>query len=462
MHGVSRDQIDAITGDMRLAFEAAEEVDAPFRIAVGGWIVGTADAPAEFDEVLPSGVPFFSLWDEADGMEEIRADRVRYPATWLEEDWGLAQPQLELRRLHADVSAALTKSCDGITAKHWRTRILNASLAALQDLTWVRGTTSGGFGPPSVEMDRDEWIEARYLDWASRQFGEEAAPEIAAIFARLDRAGEDGANSIPRPLGWDTDDEDSSNSSPVAIMPADNGRSWEEAQDDYAFVGELETLRDDVVGPGNRERYDYWLASFQVLRLMGEYSYELTAFESAMEEDDWEEALETRRRMARLWERIMSLQARKATNSSDLGEIVHLDTLNWGQLMERRWDVPLQEGLGRSLPEDANPSREYSGPARVVVTPARNVADRGESLTIEALVLGDPSRVTLTHRPMGRGDEETLEMSHVARGVWTTTLGPLTEDIEYRVEAETPSGTVVWPATAPEIPHTVVVMPFGP
>lgn len=453
-HGINKQQIRAIEADIALAYEAAERVEAPFQIALGGWIVGEADDPAVFDDLLPTEVPFFGLWDEAMGFEDLQDDRIKWPGTWLEEDWGLAQPQLVLRRLHGDVSAALDKDCDGIIAKHWRTRILGANVHGYKDLTWSYGTTTGSMDQWAVNEDRDAWIADTYRDWATRQFGVEAGPSVATILAAIDQSGEGGM--MPTPLGF----------GPAEIksyLDDDNAPStWAEAREDYAFIDELEAIEPMVTGAGNRERYAYWLASFQAMRLMGEYSYERATFETAMEEEAFEDALASRRRLARLWEQIMVLEAQKASNSSDLGEIVNLEVLNWFELVVVEHGEALEEGLGSALPDDASPSQEYTGPPRVVVTPARNIGYAGETLTIDALVLGDPSEVVLYYRTMGVGDYEALVLEHNARGVWSTSLPVLSDDLEYYVEAVTDDGVVVWPAAAPEHSHTVVVLPFSP
>ena len=386
------------------------------------------------------------------GFEALQNDRIKWPGTWLEEDWGLAQPQPVLRRLHADVLAAAEKECDGILAKHWRTRILGASVHGYKDLTWSYGTTDGTMNERAIDKDRDTWIAETYLDWSIRQFGVEAGPSVANLLTALDQSGEGGL--LPTPLGFGPAEIQSFRDDDEAP------ETWTQAQADYAFIADLEAIEPMVVGAGNRERYAYWLASFQALRLMGEYSYERATFEEAMEEDQFEAALESRRRLARLWEELMGLKAQQATNSSDLGEIVNLEVLNWFALVVVENGQALEEGLGRTLPDDANPSKEYTGPARVVVTPARNVAYAGENLVVKAQVLGDASEVILHHRTMGIGDFEAVALNHVARGVWSTTLPALTDDLEYYVEGVTAEGTVSWPAAAPQLSHTVVVLPF--
>ena len=118
--------------------------------------------------------------------------------------------------------------------------------------------------------------------------------------------------------------------SPAAIRPNED-ESWASAKTKYAFVEQLEALRPKVVGRGNAERFDYFLKTFQVMRLMGEFGTTRHRFERAMHEDRYAQALAVRTKMARLWEAMMRLHLEKATNASDLGEIVSLEILNWHQ-----------------------------------------------------------------------------------------------------------------------------------
>ena len=130
----------------------------------------------------------------------------------------------------------------------------------------------------AIDQDRDTWIASTYMDWAIRQFGGEAGPSVANILSAIDQSGEGGL--MPTPLGFGPADiksfKDDDNAPPT----------WAKASEAYEFIDELEAIEQIVVGPGNRERYAYWLASFQALRIMGAYSYERATFEAAMEEDE--------------------------------------------------------------------------------------------------------------------------------------------------------------------------------
>ena len=63
-------------------------------------------------------------------------------------------------------------------------------------------------------------------------------------------------------------------------------------------------------------------------------------------------------------------------------------------------------------------------------------------------------------RPLGSRKWRTVEASHQERAVWQAKLPACTQDFEYCVEAQTADGqTLRWPATAPAMNQTVVVMP---
>ena len=321
-------QIDAVKHDIALAREALKELGNPFQIAMAGWKIGSADDPAEFDdpEVLPNEAPIMGLWDEAESFEDLSKARKKWAATWFEEDWGLAQPQLDISRIWSDTEAALRKECHGLIAKHWRTRILSPNAGAMRDLAWNYGTTSA---PPSRDFvrNKDSWRDDFYRRWAVSQFGPEVGTEAGAIFAKLDKSGINKPGGLPSLNSWETESE-TADSSPAAIR-ANEDETWAAAVKHYTFVESLEALRPKVVGLGNGERFDYFLKTFQVMRLMGEFGVVRHTFEVSMDEDRYPQALVARTKMARLFESMMRLHLEKATNASDLGEMISLEILNW-------------------------------------------------------------------------------------------------------------------------------------
>ena len=91
----------------------------------------------------------------------------------------------------------------------------------------------------------------------------------------------------------------------------------------------------------------------------------------------------------------------------------------------------------------------------------------GGGLAVEAIILSQDgvNSVVLHWRALGEGDFAARPLEHVARGVYAVTLparGIGERDIEYYVEAALGSGErVLWPATAPNINHTVVIAVVG-
>jgi len=451
--GVTSTEIQALKNDIDLAQQALAELGNPFQIGHAGWKLGTVDPlnPAEFEDVFPIEAPFFSLWGSATGFESISSERVKWPASWMEYDWGLEQPQLGIYAVHEDAEAAWNKNCDGLIAAHWRTRIINPNIGALKDLHWAYGPT----GLPitkSIPTNRWNWVDDYYLDWATHQFGSEVASSIANIFADLD-----GWGALPHALDWTEEMTGSFYMAPGAILP--NSSNWSSEQSKYSFVDNLEALRPQIVGAGNLERFDYWLKAMQCLKIMGEYGCIRDDFESACEAGNWSTALNHRISMANLWEQLITLMVEKTTNASDLGEIINLEIINWKQLMMNKWDARMEAGLGESLPTEANPSMFYTGNPVVKVTPARTQIYIGEPLNLTVLIMENPTSATLNYRSLGEGSYQSKSLSHQARGVYEVTIPAQSDDFEYYIEVETPIGNVNFPVTAPEINQTVVVGP---
>ena len=456
MWGVSSAQIQAFKDDMSRAMEALSALGNPFQIAHAGWILGTSDNPAVFDNFFSPEVPFCGLWDEADSFEDLQASRVKWPATWMEEDWGLGQPQLEGSRVYADVKAAWNKNCDGMIAKHWRTKSLLANPVSLKDILWCYGPTGSPISK-GVPSNQASWLDDVYLDWATRQFGPEAASSIANILSPIDNAGE---GAIPGILEWETDDQsDHANSAPGAI--AQNSASWSTFQNNFTFVDNLVAQRGNIVGAGNQARYEYLLDCMESYKLMAEYGCVRDDYMKALGNSNWSTALTHRRSMARLFEQFQTMFTERIVNATDLGAICHHEILNWRQLVELLTDAELSAGLGGSIPSDAYPTSSYLGSAFVKVVPALTQVNDGEALTLKVLIMDSPTSATLHYRPLGGGSYTDVALTNVARGVYEVTIPAQSDDFEYYIDAVTPIGNATFPVTAPTINQTVVVLGEG-
>jgi hypothetical protein len=88
----------------------------------------------------------------------------------------------------------------------------------------------------------------------------------------------------------------------------------------------------------------------------------------------------------------------------------------------------------------------------------------GEDLRLKVIAVGakTPAKGNVCWRPLGKGTFERVPLEHVARGVYSAHI-PAAQvadnDIEYYVQASVGANTVRFPATAPVLNQTVVVLP---
>ncbi|MBZ5562180.1 MAG: hypothetical protein LAP13_07135 [Acidobacteriia bacterium] len=312
---------------------------------------------------------------------------------------------------------------------------------------------------PEASETPDRFLAAGdfYDDWARIEFGPEVASRAAAIFKSLDC-------HLPIRSTWLGGAGD--------IAPED--RPWQVVDAEYGFVDRLERLRPEVAGPGNQERFEYWLNTFHYMRATAHVRCLLADFNLAMkrakaEQDkaaqanlaDQEALPAYQRLLAGVGEACRYLLLTVSTNG-ELGTIINWQQKNWLSLVDKTGEE-LNAARGAPVPTSLEPSKEYDGPPRIIVLTLRSIADSGEALSIKVIFLDrrPPRSLTLHYRPMGRGEFTVVPATHVARGVYRVKLpAPRPEDVavEYYLHAETRAGkSVVFPPTAPQINQTVVV-----
>ena len=86
----------------------------------------------------------------------------------------------------------------------------------------------------------------------------------------------------------------------------------------------------------------------------------------------------------------------------------------------------------------------------------------GEPLKLTAIAVGPSPREIVVHwRPLGKGEFAKLPATQAARNVYRATLPAeaVQDDLEYYLEASLDTGTTLrWPATAPALNQSVVVV----
>ena len=299
---------------------------------------------------------------------------------------------------------------------------------------------SGGTAPAAAR-NRAMPSEDFYLDYARANFGESAAVPIGSWFARLD-----GVN-LPQVSDW--------KDGPGNLVA--NAAPWDSVKPRFAFVAELAALREQVKGSGNLERFDYWLNTYRGMATMAEIGCVRGQLDQAMAKRDYQAALAARVKLGEMWTRLLALQTAVVGTPGELGTIANLEqhSRQAAQFVEGH-DQALAQALGKPLPAETAPGKTYTDPAKIIVPTVRTCIAKGEALTLKLMVPGQPQgqAVAVHHRPLGKGEWQTIPALHLGRAVYQAKLPPAQEDFEYYLTA---GESLVWPATAPALNQTVII-----
>lgn len=485
--GATQAEIDAAAGDIKIALKALAKAGNPFGFGTCGWELGPKQDRGLFNNLLPADAAM-SCINRAIGFNWVDQEfvnikgRPKWAIPWMEDDGAMVQPQLWAGRMRRDAADALSYGCTGLLGIHWRTKVLSPNVSALAKSAWSQAGWNAEAGKPVQpsgksgtaeparldERKRDLPCADFYADMAAAWFGPEVAAEMARFFVRYDGDGgatgvEQGRATLPRPTTWLY--------GPGAMVA--NNAPWSEESKRYEFVDELAALREKVKGPGNLERFDYWLNTFRALRALAEAACARGALDIAMEHIKAEkdagrknaiarsEALPARNSLARAWERMITQFLAATDTPGEMGTVANLEQATRLKLaFVDGHDKELSAALGEPLPETAKVSSRYQGTPRVIVPTVRTHIAEGERLTVKVILLDEhPMKAAVLYsRAMGKGEYVKSELKHLRRAVYQAEVPHAAEDIEYYIEAWTAGGQrLVWPATAPACSQTVVV-----
>ena len=265
----------------------------------------------------------------------------------------------------------------------------------------------------AAESDRHAPCGDFYLDWCRSQFGPEVAGEAAVIFQ-----GQDGR--LPEPSAWVH--------GPGGLKPSQATKDQIDRQ--YAFADAFAALRPRVKGAGCRARFDWWLNQFRFMEAVEHVR-------TAMHRQD---ADAMRAALAEAYGHLLPT----VSTTGGMGTLANIEQ----HILP---DLKL-EGLPMA----------YGGPTRLIVPTVRTLIEKDEALDLTVIVLakGDGPKPVVHVRPLGGEAFHKVGCKHVARGVYEATVAsPKGEDFEFYVEAGGGEEAVRWPATAPGLCQSVVVMP---
>ena len=312
----------------------------------------------------------------------------------MEDDFNLLSPQLWVTRTLQNAIDARKYGCDGLIGVHWRTKILAPQMQALAYIGW-NGTLD---------------VKAFYDDFAISNFGEGAAPEISAIFRKID-------SNLPVATDWGKDGY------PGGIHP--DPAYWDKEKTNYSFVEEMEKIRPGIVGAGNLERFDYYLNQYRYLRSLGR-------LKSSIGTPDEDKDLRD----------VLNYLMESSYTTGELGNISNITRQMMGK--ERQ--------------------RNYTGNPHLIVLTPRTCLEPDEDLDLDVMFLekGDPKKVTLFWREIGEKSFHVIkgqrkELNHFFINLAAEEISG--KDIEYYINGLTSDDeNIYFPASSPERGLTIVQM----
>ena len=426
----------------------------------------------EFHDDLPSGVPFGTLWDNAQGMWAVLpTGRKGWTSCWYEEDWGLIQPQLRTMSVYNEVAHGLRNGgVQANIAKHWRIKSVSQASAAHAKLSWDNRAQVGGellnfekalakypifdiFETSTVNQPPAfvSWITNHYQDWAKANFGPEKSDEIGALLAMADRLGEpkltgDGIKgSIPR----------SSRFLPSALneLEDDDPKSVEDQRflDAIHVYKQFCSYKDHIVGLGNRDRYMYWYHFFQ-----GQIELcKMAIYRQLYVESDFAD-IDKKKLILESWSNLMTHEIQRVRNISELGVIAQL---HQSTLMDTiRGELEITDPIKTT----------YKGKNSVRAMPELSQIHSGENFEQKVIFIGVGGVVKpkMHYRKIGSsGQFSAVDLTPVnsSSHVMRASLANPGYDFEYFVNGVIDGQKVTYPVTGGKnttsINKTVVIAP---
>jgi len=471
-NGNTPKELQATTHDLQAAIQAVKITKAPFSLATCGWVLGPQENRAMYDTILPKNMPMSCInrdvgFSPIDPAFNKITGRDKWAIPWLEDDPALTIPQLWADRMLKDAADATKYGCTGLIGIHWRTRILSPNVLALADAAWKQSVQLS-------ETDKKYTIKLGglpvtdlYTKWAKINFGNEVGDTLGKIFALLDGKPSDKkeyrTTRLPRPADWIH--------GPGGVQP--DKRSWEEVKQNYLFVNRMEQLRPLIKGKGNLERFDFWLNQFRYLRSMGKLACSIGEFNKRYHEIAHLPAIQ---RTQRAKDKLLPVRIREMQELKDIYRYLlnsftttgGLGTLvNWEQHIHSTIFKPqadsLRLSLGGPLPPEAMPSKDYPGTPRIIIPVTRTVLQQGEDMNFSVLLPAISVRhAKLFFRPLGSGRYKKINLIHKNRAVYSAKINRnlISGDFEYYFKIISKTGKKhYFPATAPKINQTVVILP---
>lgn len=457
--------------DMKLAWEVLNEMGKPFQLATCGWVLGPPKDRTQFDRALPKDMPFICInrgvgyTPVEKGFQSIK-DRPKWSIPWMEDDPDLMGTQLWVGRLRKDALDSYRYGCTGLIGIHWRTRDLSPNAAALAEAAW----TANQWDTLTNAAIRDLPSKDFYTDWCKSEFGFHNE-KLVDLFVWLDSEGKELKEGYK---GDATLNVSEWIDGPGNLMVNQTVEDLTKRIDRYQFLPQMEAILPTVPGAGNHERFEYWLNSLKYNKSLVETALAVKKLRQSIEEINKEKDMATKVRMAnrkalplRLelmdkWKQTYELLLAKVSTTGEMGMIANLEMHNGQRSQFLLGQDHFFRDLGITLPQEAFPTKEYSGKTRVIVPTNESILAKGNDFYLRVRVLSSENSVTgkLFWRHLGNGKFEAIDLKRMDRNVFEITIpaAQIKDDFEYYLEVSAGKELVKFPVTTPDLNRTVVLI----
>lgn len=471
LQGVTDADVAKTEKDMQLAHEVLNEMGNPFQLATCGWVLGPPKDRTKFDRVLPKDIPF-SCINRGVGYTPVEkgfkaiTDRPKWSIPWMEDDSDLIGTQLWVGRLRKDALDSYLYGCNGLIGIHWRTRDLSPNISALARAAWIANLWEGS---PEAK-NRDLSTTDFYTDWVNSEFGY-PYKSLIKLLVWLDGKG------VEQKEGYKGDSNLNATDwigGPGGLMVNKSVEDLNERIDRYQFLQQMEAILPSIPGPGNHERYEYWLNSMKFNKSLLETALaskklQLVVDEIKKENDKTkkqqmaiDKALPLRLELAEKWKQTNRLLLSKVSTTGEMGIIANLEMHNYRHNQTITDNDKYLKELGVDLPAEAFPSKNYTGKTRVIVPTDESILAKGKDFYLRVRVLSSQNAISgkLKWKNLGTFEYKEIGLKKMDRNVFEVTIpsSEITIDFEYFVEVSAGKELVIFPVTSPSINRTVVLM----
>eukprot|EP01065_Artemidia_motanka_P023929 TRINITY_DN28586_c0_g1_i1.p1 TRINITY_DN28586_c0_g1~~TRINITY_DN28586_c0_g1_i1.p1 ORF type:complete len:929 (+),score=311.43 TRINITY_DN28586_c0_g1_i1:88-2874(+) len=413
--------------DLTAAMAAHDRVIPDVKMATNGWVVGPLPDRSIFDKTLPEtwdAITSIDLNTGHDPVDPAYVNVTRHPKwaiPWMEDDPDMTAPQLWVNRTLKHMEDAKRYGCSGLLGIHWRTRQTSPQISAMAQKSWQPSLTSADF----------------WRAWAEAQFGAAVADSAAAVFESVD------SELMPLVVQW----SGGPGKMHPTCLPAGT----------FAFVDLLSGIRASVSGAQNGARFDYWLNQFEFMRSLAAAECAWDGVNKAVKAGDKAAAVAGEVMLVQNVTAMMRSLQRSFSTMGDLGNYVDLESHSMADVLGATSEAVRK--LAGSLPPAAQAPKTFVGKPILTVPVARSTADEGAPFSIRALVLAEQRcAVTLFHRELGAGPFTSTAFANANRSVFTASLPAPRSDFEWYASAACGGDGAVFPAGAPDVTHSVVLL----